>query len=272
MKKGILVGLLSMLSVGAMSRIDPPPATGYGATLAPMTADVSYYADPVNGSDANPCTSGLPCRTIARVQTLIPLVMDFNATIYLAAGVYDEVLTFANMDRGLGAAKSITLQGQTWSAFNPATGPQMGTFTSGSGRVATMLPASWTVNDLRWNHVKITSGTKTGQYYPIASNTVDGLFLAAAASDITAIATSTFEIVYPAAVIKSTRAMGTAALRLTSVTVDGTASAAAITLGQGAVHTITTCRVKAGTSYAIVGSVTHGVRLESYNSSISATS
>jgi hypothetical protein len=181
--------------------ITKPPATGYGATLAPMTADVIYYADSVNGLDTNPCTSGLPCKTIKHVQTLIPLVMDFNATIYLAAGTYDEVLTFANMDRGLGAAKSITLQGQSWAAFTPATGPQTGTFTSGSGRVATMASATWTVNDLRGSHVKITSGTKSGNYYPIASNTVDGVSIPVSSSDMTAISTATFEIVRPAAII-----------------------------------------------------------------------
>jgi hypothetical protein len=252
--------------------ITKPPATGYGATLAPMTADVSYYADSVNGSDSNPCTSGLPCKTITHVQTLIPLVMDYDATIYLASGTYNEVLVFANLDRGLGAAKSITLQGQTWAAFTPATGPQTGTFTTSASKVATMSGAGWTSNDLRWNHIKITSGTLTGQYYPIASNTTDGMFLAASATDISAMATATFEIVHPAATVKAIRALGSAALKMISVSIDGSSSATAVLVGPAALHSIANCRIISGTSNAIIGSVPNGVRLEVANSAISTTS
>ena len=211
--------LLGALTVAQISMHNPPPS-GYGSPLAPMTADVTYYADPVNGSDASPCTSGAPCQTIGHVQTLIPLVLDYNVTIILAAGTYNEYLTFLNLDRGTGLSKSITVQGSTWNAYTVATGANSGTFTSVSGIVATMSSATWTAHDLRGSFVNITSGSLSGKYFPIDDNTATGITLPLSAANMTSIATATFAIVRPAALITHSEVGSYPAL----VTVRGTAA------------------------------------------------
>lgn len=244
----------------------------YGATPTALAAPLTMYLDPVAGSDTGACDVAAPCQTIAYAQQKIPKHLAYGVTMNLAAGTYNEVLVFDYIDGGAGAAASITLQGSAWTAFAPATGPASGQFTSAAGRVATLTGAGWTVNNLRGTHVKITSGTKSGNYYPIAANTADGVTLPLVAADMTAIATATFELVRPAAIISHAAVAGvaalitnsgTAALVLNTVDIVGTHFAESVLLGTVSSLTAQNCRFSgAPTGYTFYGpSLTAGATL-----------
>ena len=224
----------------------------YGATPTALAAPLTMYLDPVAGVDSGTCTVGSPCQTIAYAKQNIPKHLAYGVTINLAGGTYNEFAVFDYIDGGAGVASTITLQGSTWTAFVPTTGPSTGAFTSAAGRVATMATATWTVNNLAGSHVKITSGTKSGNYYPILLNTATGITLPLVAADMTAIATATFELVRPAAIISHAAVAGvnalitnsgSAPLVLNAVDIVGVHFTESILLGAASSVTVQNCRM-----------------------------
>jgi hypothetical protein len=163
-------------------------------------ADATYWVDTVAGLDTNPGTALLPFKTIGKATALIPHVLSHNFTINIKAGTYVESIEITTHIQSSNIVLKIA--GQDWAAITPATGVQTGTFTSVSGKFATMTGAGWTVNDLQKKFVKLTSGAQSGKYFPIASNTIDTLEICAPNSFITAFNGCTFELVMPAAIIQ----------------------------------------------------------------------
>jgi len=155
-------------------------------------ADATYWVDAVLGNDANAGTALAPFKTIGAATALIPHVLSHNFTINIKAGTYVEEIKITTHIQAPGVL--LSLIGLDWSLITPATGVQSGTFTSVSTRFITMAAAGWTVNDLKGKFVKVTSGAQSGRYFPIASNTVDTLEIAASNTTVTAFNGCTFEL------------------------------------------------------------------------------
>lgn len=167
-----------------------------GVAQGVTTADMTLYVDTATGNDLNTGLVGFPTKTIQAAVNKVPKDVYHNVTINVAAGTYAENLL---IDLNVKDLKAFTIQGSSWTAVTPATGPASGTFTSNNGINQLVLAgATWTVDDLKGKMLKITSGAKSGNYYPIASNTATAVDVG---GDASAIGNANFEFATPAAII-----------------------------------------------------------------------
>lgn len=79
-------------------------STGGGALAARnVTQNVDYYVSKT-GNDANGCTSGAQCLTLARALSLIPQVLQYQYVIHVGDGTYNEPIdTYGFIGVGMGS-------------------------------------------------------------------------------------------------------------------------------------------------------------------------
>lgn len=178
---------------------------GSGLDLSSLmtTADLTLDVNQATGSDTT--GDGTPSKPFATIMKAVASVPPFRLhliTIRVFAGTYAETIKDGGvyLDRGTFAGRLI-VQGQDFTT--PVLGS--GSITSGTlgtapatGITRTVAGAAWTVNELKGYMARITSGSLSGRYYPIAAN-------AAATIDIPDISASlngaTFDIVQHAVTI-----------------------------------------------------------------------
>lgn len=164
-----------------------------GATTAAMT----LYVDAATGLDTNTGLVGFPLKTIQAAIDRVPQTIKHNVTINVGAGTYAENV-YISYNFLVGATVPLTISG-TLEQFTPATGAASGTFTSNDANYTfTLAAAGWTVDNLKGKFVKITSGAKTGKFYPIANNTATTINIG---GDVSVIGNANFEFWYPTAII-----------------------------------------------------------------------
>ena len=196
-------------------------------------ATATYYVDPT-GSDSNACTASgtSACLTLAGALARVPIHVRHAVTVNVAAGAYAEVFRVQGLiiegANGALSTAALNIVG-TQAAFTTATGTNSGTLTgfavgvAGTHAIATDSGQSWTVNDLRGRFLQIVTGTGSGQYMPIASNTATTISLASNFTT-TPVAGSTYAIVTPGAVFTGTTGrfesvLGAGALTATDISV-----------------------------------------------------
>ncbi len=165
------------------------------------TQNITIWVDAVNGGDGNVGDQESPIKTLNEAIKRVPPVIKHVITLKVKAGTYTEALGLSNLMKGPNAL--LHFEGQTWNLATLATGVNSGTFTAAaftnaSNSTATLGSGTWTASDLKHRHVKITSGTLNGRYYPIVDNTTDTIYLAASSSGMSG---ATFQIVEPAAIL-----------------------------------------------------------------------
>lgn len=169
---------------------------GLSITGGETTADMTLYVDQATGSDSNSGLVGFPMKTIQAAINRVPKTVKHNVTINVGPGTYVGNVTL-NFD--ILTPKYITLQGTHWTSVVPATGVASGTFTANDGsHQFTLAAAGWTIDDLKGKFVKITSGAKSGNYYPIANNTATTIDVGCLT---TTIGNASFEFAIPAATL-----------------------------------------------------------------------
>jgi hypothetical protein len=234
---------------------------------------INYYVA-TTGSDSNDgLTTLTPLLTINAAIAKIGFVLNATPIINLAVGTYKEFVSPVIYGSGI-TLKSLNIVGPAMVAYTPTTGPQTGTFTSAAaitstagvvgnaGIKVTLTAAGWTVDDLKGRFIRFISGAGTydGYVLPIASNTVDGFDLPLPTAAAALVATAVFVIETPGAIIQVPdvippqyttsgviTALGSAALQLTNIEVNGSTTARYTVLvgDQGAV-TMTQCRLIGG--------------------------
>jgi hypothetical protein len=137
---------------------------------------LTFYVDP-SGNDANSCTSpSAPCATLGSVLSRIPFLVRHPVTVNVAAGTYDEAVSFPafhfgrdDIDNG-----SITINGAARVAPTLSSGTTSGALTSTGGTYGfsyTDASQSWTPDELVGYFFEFTSGAMNGQVCPIVANT-----------------------------------------------------------------------------------------------------
>lgn len=169
------------------------------------TGASNWFVDSATGSDANNCqTANSPCATLLGVSSRLPAVLHDPVTITLANGSYAggwfSDLHFDPTSASTGAY--VVLVGSLV-AYTPATGTATGTASSATQCVAATPPSSpasltdtgqaWTTDNLRGQLIEITSGTGSGQFFPIQANTAQSVSIAGCWS-VVPNATSTYAI------------------------------------------------------------------------------
>lgn len=188
------------MGAGAGSGWSNNPPVDLTKTYAAMT----LYVDASAGNDGNTglaSGAGGALATLGAALAKVPLRLGHDVTISVAAGTYTEsnVVYFIPTAGG-----NLNITGSSWTAVTPATGIASGTFdASFAGTTYTntckATGAGWTASDLVGKFCKITSGTRSGQYFPIASNNAADLDLSMNCAN-SGFQSQTFEIVEPAAV------------------------------------------------------------------------
>lgn len=191
-----VTGLVMLLLLGGVSTAfaQGPVVTRAGGlkkkayqTYAAMT----LYVDPT-GSDSNACTASgtSACLTLGGALLKVPIHIRHLVTINVATGTYTEVFRvqgfFIEGANGAASTAALTITG-TQAAFTVATGSNSGTVSSytntsttdGAHALLNDATQTWTVNDLRGRYVTVTSGSGSGEYHLITSNTATQLSLAA---------------------------------------------------------------------------------------------
>ncbi len=205
---------MSLLLALILSQYSGLPVAGGSATATATTGAVTLFVDPT-GNDANRCTASgtAACLTLGGALNKLPINIRDLVTVNVAAGTYTEVFRVLdfNIEGRNGATASTAALNITGveSAFTVATGSNAGTLTAysagsaGTHGIATDSGQTWTVNDLRGRFLQIVSGTGSGQFMPIASNTATAISLA---SNFTTppVAGSTYAIVTPGPVFTAT--------------------------------------------------------------------
>src|SRR5262245_64781443 len=149
--------------------------SGGGVTTAPVT----LYCAP-SGSDSNPGTQTLPLRQPAAALARIPKSIRHLVTINLAPGTYQGfAISDLNIDPASdGSQVGLHIKGTlvdaslaAGTATGTATAAANGDATTPTWATLTDAGQSWTADDLKGRFLEITSGTGTGQVYPIVANT-----------------------------------------------------------------------------------------------------
>ena len=154
---------------------------------------INIYVDALNGNDNNTGHSTSPLKTITAALKKLPTYITQNVTINVKAGVYNESITLPFLVK---YGSKLLIKGIDETKVIPASGPSSGTFTGvgvGGVRWVALTGAGWTPGDLIGKFLKIGNN-----YIPIADNTADEILVPI---KTTSIATSSFEIVEPAATI-----------------------------------------------------------------------
>lgn len=187
-------------------------STAFGFEIqTATTAAMTLYVDPI-GSDSNACTSSgaSACRTWAGVAGKIPSRVRHNVVVNIAAGTYAEVLAVTGFTLGRNPATSTTPSFQitgTLAAPTLSTGTSAGSVTGYSAAAGATLAVltdstqNWTTNQLRGALLLMGSGSASGTYFPIVSNTATTITLAA---DGAIAAGNTYVITAPASIFTST--------------------------------------------------------------------
>ena len=185
------------------SGIVPLPGSFKGAisqSSLELTTATTLWIDVVNGSDSNTGTQTSPLKTITAAVASLPPTLSANVTLNLKPGTYREEPT---LDFKFTKNARFTLQGTDWMTTTPATGPSTGTIASSTGSplVLSVTGATWTVNDLKKSFVFLTSGSKSGEAFPICSNTSNTIEIAGCENQSAWFNSSTFKIGKPAATL-----------------------------------------------------------------------
>jgi hypothetical protein len=200
--------LVSLALLGGIRSESPAP-------VLETKAAVALYVDASLGSDANGCTASgaSACATIQAAIDKVPKKVYHPVTIDVAAGNYAGFYLNGFVVDGARAGVQATgayiaVRG-TWVAATGVSGTLSGTVTSAttgsaastSWSTMTLTGAGWTTDQLQGKFVHIVTGTGSGQYRVIQSNsatvlTLPGSWTAPSAS-------STFEIIEPGSVINT---------------------------------------------------------------------
>lgn len=169
------MNFLTLLVLG--QAIVPNRAVAPGSTATQSTATQTLYVS-TTGNDNNPCTSaGAACLTIDGALNKLPNTLRHDATISVAAGAYAAPLNITRKDLTIVGGVTLSVTG-TMSTPTLTTGTTSGTLTASAAGSASIGPGtvtdsgqSWTVNELKNKFIRFSSGTLSGQSFPISSNT-----------------------------------------------------------------------------------------------------
>jgi hypothetical protein len=92
MRRFLLVAAFVLLSIaGAVPRV-------FAQANVNESLETNFlYVDTVNGSDSNPCTQALPCKTISEAVSLATAIVGTTGSLIMVnPGTYRESITFAN--------------------------------------------------------------------------------------------------------------------------------------------------------------------------------
>ncbi len=220
-----MAGLGVALALGVAYMTGPIPGVLDSSIV--NTAATTYYVDAA-GNDGNACISlASPCLTCQGALNKIPKRLRYPAKVLISTGTFAgcnvegfsiESLYAANSDTNYPAM--LTLEG-TLSAYTPATGVQTGTVASATAEsatafgTATVTAAGWTVNDLAGRIFHTLTGTGSGQYLMVASNTATVVTFTGAPTTLGS--NTTFEILSPATEINAVNAPGLAGVALSNM-------------------------------------------------------
>ena len=179
-------GLLLSLSALAQPQAGGPIGTARragstsGTWNQATTAALNLYVD-TTGADTNACTASgtSACLTIDAACQKVPKTIRHTVIITVGAGTFASGGCYIQ-DFNIASGGSLTITG-TLANFAPATGTATGTTTSrttGSNNTRSTLTDSgqtWTVNNLRGQLISIDTGTGSGQYGMITSNTATAI-------------------------------------------------------------------------------------------------
>lgn len=252
--------LITLMMFGQANRLMFCGSTNFCGTSASSDptyatqAPIALFIDPT-GNDSNACTaSGIAaCLTIQGAYGKLPKLIQDPVSISVAAGTYVDgavVQGFRCAPRTQAAGAWVNLVG-TLANATLATGTATGTATAGSAGSGVTFGTitdgaqTWTVNNLKNFAAVITSGTGSGQFRVISSNTATAATIVgtwATAPD----ATSVYQIADWASVVTGTV--------LQAALPDGSAAATAsglifndndfVKAGNGAVSCVTVTRMK----------------------------
>lgn len=203
---------LVTLALTGITALAQPASPGVGLRRGDLytTAPVVLYVDPT-GNDSKKCTSPgtEACATLGGARMKLPPHLRHDVTINVAVGTYGNGSFGGFQFTGLGdLSPTLTIKG-TMSLITPATGTNTGTVTgssnwvSGTGAVVTDSAQAWTTNDLRGRFIRFTSGTLSGNSYPIIGNTATTVSYAVFTG---ASVGSAYELVTPGTVFSDTSA------------------------------------------------------------------
>jgi len=211
---------------GTLSRPTPLKVTGYrytgtkgvgasSGTSDELQGNVTLTVNASTGSDTPTPTrparllvgdySLEPFATIQAALDVLPRCFgsDYRVIINVAAGNYAgfDILGFTGGSGWYPGGDGLRVVGE---AVTPtlASGPTSGTFTSATGKTATLTAAGWTIDDLVGHRVSIVAGAGAGQSLIIAENSTDTLTFAAKPSPSLS-GTSQFVLLEPGVVINS---------------------------------------------------------------------
>jgi hypothetical protein len=175
-------------------------------------SNLTLFVDGTNGSDMNACTSATTgaCASFTAAIAKVPHSVRHTVTINVAAGTYTPAmqvvgLTIARASEDLAGAAAINITG-TQIPPTLTTGATTGTLTSASAPSGATLGVftdsgqTWTVNELRGQFFKPTSGAQSGNFFVIQSNTATTVTLATAANVSAIVSGITYAITTPGAV------------------------------------------------------------------------
>lgn len=142
---------------------------------------LTFYVDAA-GNDSNDCQSlASPCLTITGVRAKLPKLIADPVTINVGAGTFSgtnlNIFQFAEPTQGAATGMYLNIVGTLANSTSLASGTATGTATAGAAAswpsFATLTDAAqtWTVNNLRGRFLTITSGSGSGNTWPIISNT-----------------------------------------------------------------------------------------------------
>lgn len=168
--------LLAASAALSQTYVKYPLTSTVWATTAPLNLFVSS-----TGNDSGACTSsGSPCLTIQGALNQVPRMVRHPVEITVGPGTFAgasiEGFTF---DRSNSATASawihvsgtlITATATTGSPSGTATSGTTGAWSDGTVNTVTVSGAGWTSNDFQGKLVRLTSGTLSGQSFPITGN------------------------------------------------------------------------------------------------------
>lgn len=165
---------------------------------AETTSDLTLFIDPDAGVNGRDCADASPCQTLNGALAMVPRTIRHLVTINAAPGVYPAE---ASIFEDFNILSGFLLVQGSMSRVTPTTGTASGTLTAVSNvaplPLLTDSTQTWTVNEFRGRHVRMTSGSAANNIGVIISNTATALTLASPVSGTVAI-TDGYEIVQPA--------------------------------------------------------------------------
>lgn len=181
------------------------------------TSDITLFIDPDAGVNGRDCADASPCQTLNGALARVPRTIRHLVTISAAPGTYPAetvVLEDFNIPSGF-----LIVQG-SMERVTPTTGTSTGTLTSMSNTaplpVFTDSTQSWTVNDLKGRHIRMTSGSAINNIGIVVSNTATSLTLASPVTGTIAISDG-YELVRPAVVFTGDQTFSTVELSVLTV-------------------------------------------------------